>query len=220
LVNFPVSALTRVKNILRNEGTVALVRQLFSFAVHFLYQCETYYLHEHTMVERNEGDFLPKVKNYVVEIVRSNRDAEELAKKSYDLYSFSIYTRQRLEKGAIAFCILIGEDLAHVGWVTMNGEAVITCEPFQQTVDFKNGEACTGGTSTIPRHEGKGLMTYGCYRRFEYLRELGIKKARNAVATDNAVSLRVHAKFHPRIYAQARHLKILWWQSWKETPVE
>ena len=215
-----LSALSiRVKNVLQSEGLVPLLRRGFAFLVDYFFKYETLYLYEYTMKERNEADFMPKVQNFTFQVVSTNQQANELAANGFDLRSFSIYARRRLDKGAIAFCILIGRELVHIGWVAMTEEAKNTFEPFPYRVDFLNKEACTGGTITIPKYEGKGLMTYGYYKRFQFLKEKGIVTSRNTVAVSNIASQKVHAKFGPKIYAKVYYLKVLRWRFWKETPL-
>ena len=209
----------RAKYIFESEGLKPLFRRGFTFLIGYFFQYGTFYVYEHTIKEGNEADFMPKIQNFTFQVVFTNQQANELCANGFDLRSFSIYARRRLDKGAIAFCILIGRELAHIGWVAMTEEAKNTFEPYPYRVDFLNKEACTGGTITIPKYEKKGLMTYGYYKRFQFLRERGVVTSRNAVDTSNIVSQRVHAKFGPKIYAKARYLKILWWKLWKETPL-
>ncbi len=59
-------------------------------------------------------------------------------------------------------------------------------------------------------------MTYGLQERIQFLRGKGIITARYLVAKKNITSQRVLARFNPRIYAEARYLRILWWKSWEE----
>ena len=98
------------------------------------------------------------------------------------------YGRQALDKGTIAFCIFVYRELAHVGWVAMNEEAKKYIDPLPFHVDFSNKEACTGGTRTVSKYEGKGLMTYGYVLRFQFLRQKGIAISRNSVAFNNISS--------------------------------
>lgn len=214
---------TRARYIFKAEGLTALLSRGLAFFLPYLARCffryATYYLYEHAMKERNEADFMPKIENFTFKIVSTNQQADELAADGFDFLSHVINARRRLDKGAIAFCVFIGRELAHVGWVTMTDEAKNTIDTLPYRVDFTNKEACTGGTFTITKYRGNDLMAYGYYKRFEFLRERGIMTSRNAVNTSNIASQRVHAKFGPKIYAKARYLKILWWKFWKETPL-
>ena len=207
----------RGNDILQKDGLTALLTRAFKFLVRYFFQYGTFYIYKHTMQERNESDFMPKIKDFTFQIVFTNEQANELATRGCDFRSYSIHATRRLEKGAIAFCVFVGRELAHVGWVAMSEEAKNTFDYLPYRVDFSNKEACTGGTLTIPKYEGKGLMMYGYYQRFKFLRECGIKASRNVVNANNIASQRVHAKFGPEVYAKARYLKILAWKLWKET---
>ena len=86
-------------------------------------------------------------------------------------------------------------------------------------MNFDDNEAVTGSTWSNPKFRGKGLMKYGYYKRFEFLRELGYKTSRNSVETTNIASNKVHEKFEPKITAKARHRRILFlFEYWKEIP--
>ena len=170
------------------------------------------------MRERDEADFMPKIQDFTVQIVSTNQQADELAANGFDFRSSWLHARRSLDNGAIALCIFIGQELAHIGWIAISEKGKATVDPVPYHVDFPSKQACTGSTVTIPKYEGKGLMKYGYYRRFQFLQEKGILTSRNAVDTSNIASQKVHAKFGPRIYARAHYLRILWWQFWKETP--
>ena len=162
---------------------------------------------------------MPRLQNLTVHIVSTNQQADELAARGFDCRSYYVYARRRLDKGAIAVCTFVKQELASIVWVAMTGEAKKTIDSHPYHVDFVHKEACTGGTQTIPKYRRKGLMKYGYYKVFQLLGEQGIMTSRNAVRTSNIASQKAHAKFDYRIYARARYLRILWRQFWKETPI-
>ena len=215
---------TRARYIFETEGLAALLRRVPIFVFTYLERCffryEVFYLYEHTMKERNEADFTPKIQNFTFQIGSTNQQADELVKDGFtDIRQHGFHARRRLNKGAIAFCIFVGPELAHIGWVAMTEDAKSACYTLPYRVDFSNNQAYTSGTFTIPKYRGKGLMAYGFYQRFEFLRERGIRTSRNAVRVSNIASQKVNAKFGPKINAKGRYLKILWWKFWKETPL-
>jgi hypothetical protein len=209
----------RVKYILQTEGLMPLFRRVLLVSVGQFFGYGTYYLYEHNTKARNEADFLPRIQGFAFKIVTTNQQADELASAGLDFSVQSLNTRQRLEKGAVAFCFFMNGELAHIGWMAMNEEAKNIIDPFPYQVDFAHKQGCTGGTWTNPKYRGKGLMVYGYFKRFEFLREKGFKSSRNAVAVGNTASQKAHAKFSPKVYARARYLRILRWTSWKETPI-
>jgi hypothetical protein len=214
--------LTRAKDILQTEGLKPLLRRGFDFVRAPLFQYGNYYLYlyQHTLKGRDEADFMPRIQGFTFRMVRTNEEADELAvTMGCDFRRCFVDARKSLDKGAIAFCLFVKGEIAHIGWVALSEEAKRVIEYLPYKVDFSNNEACTGGTITIPKYRGKGLMKYGYFKRFQFLREKGIIASRNAVAVNNIASQKAHAKFGPKIYARACYLKILWWDFWKERPM-
>ena len=209
----------RANYILQTEGWIPLLKNVITFLAGIFLRYERYYLYEHTLKERNEADFIPNVDNFSVQIITTIQQAAELKEKGFDLEVIYSNTRKLLNNGAIAFCILVGQEPAYTSWAAITEETKGSFRQFPYHVDFSNKEACTGGTITVPKYRGKGLMTYGKYKQYEFLRERGINSSRGAVHTNNGAARRVQAKFEHRIYAKAFHLKILWWQLWRETPL-
>jgi hypothetical protein len=211
---------TRAQTVLREEGLTTTLRKVFNFFKRFMFRYEKVYLYQHSLIEREETDFLPRTNNFTVEIVSSNSQAAELAARGIDIHQLSTHAEKSLNKGGIAFCILVDSELAHIGWVALTEEAKNTIDDIPYHVDFPNGEACTGGTRTLPKYGRQGLMVYGYFKRLQYLREIGRVASRNAVAIDNIASHKAHARFKPKIYARGRLLKILGLQFWKQTSLD
>jgi hypothetical protein len=211
--------LGRAREILQTEGLLPLLGRGSIFLLGYLFRYQNYYLYEHTIKARNEADFLAKGGDFTLEIVTTGRQADELAAAGLDFGSHYPGRGRGLEKGAVAFCFFINGRLAHIGWVAMSREAKNTFDSLLYRVNFADKQACTGGTWTHPEYRGRGLMVYGYFKRFEFLRERGFESSRNAVAVGNIASQKAHARFGPEIYAKARYLKILGWRRWKERPI-
>ena len=207
----------RIKTILQTGGVPYLLKRTCIFIADFCCQYGRFYVYNHTPMERNESDFVPKIGELAFYIVSTPQEAEELATKGFDFRPYSLYSIRRLKKGAIAFCFFSGHDLAHIGWVALSKEAKDAFDPHPYPVDFTNREACTGGSFTIPKYERQGLMTYGYYKRLEYLRERGIAKSKNTVNVNNIASQKANDKFPPGIVARAFYLRIFRWHYWKQT---
>ena len=202
--------LRRAVDVWRTDGFASMVTRGTETARSLLFQWETFYFYEHSIEERNPADFKPRIENTTVRIVRTIEDAEELAVATgCNLLRRFVGTRRRLQNGAIAICVFVDGEAAHIGWVALSEEAKKTLDAQRYKVNFANNEASTGGNETVPKFQGKGLMTYGYYLRFEFLRERGIKVSRNAVEKGNMASQKVHSKFGPKIYAEAHSLEVL-----------
>jgi hypothetical protein len=220
MISALIAMLKRAKDILKTEGLKPLLSRSFKFVRAQFFEYGDFYLYEYRLKERNEADFLPKIPDFTLKIVSSNEEADKLAKAiGSDFRRRFVRARGMLDKGAIAFCIFVKGEIVHIGWVALSEEAHKAVDNLPYRVDFLNHEACTGGTQTIPKYRNKGLMAYGHFKRIEFLREKGIVVSRNAVAKNNIASQKAHAKFSPRVHAEAKHLRLLWWHFWKEKPL-
>jgi RimJ/RimL family protein N-acetyltransferase len=220
MVNTLVAILQRARDILRTEGLKPLLTRSLAFVGAQLFDWRDCYLYEYTLKERNEADFLPEIRDFTFKIVSSNEEADRLAETiGSDFRRRFVRARSMLDKGAIAFCVFIKGEIAHIGWVALSEEAHKAVDNLPYKVDFANHEACTGGTMTIPQYRGKGLMAYGYFKRFEFLKEKGILVSRNAVDKSNIASQKAHAKLGPTVRAEAKYLRLLRWRFWKERPL-
>ena len=209
---------SRARFIFKAEGIRRLGIKAIKYIVRrYLYHRRVILLQEHTVVARNEADFLPRLDDYSVFVVSSSKQLRELAEKGYRNLDFSPRALRGLDNHAVVFLIFVGKELAHSSWVMLSEEGKRLINPLPFKVDFEHGEACTGDAYTAPRYQNRGLMSYGLYLRFEYLRKAGIVKTRNTVRVDNKSSLAVGDKFNAVTYAKLRYLKILWFKSYKET---
>jgi len=197
--------LRRANQIWRTEGLITLFRRGFQLVVRRFFLYEAYYLYEHTTDNirySSEADFLPRIRDFTFNVVSTNQEADKLEEEGLEFRSQAINAREKLAKGGIAFCVFVGPQLAHIGWVATTEGARTAADTLPYRVDFPGGQACTGGTETTPQHREKGLMAYGYFKRLQYLQEKGVRTSRNAVDTSNIASQKVHAKFNPKIYAR------------------
>lgn len=212
--------LTRAKDVFQTEGLKPLLGRGFDFVRGQFFQYKNYYLYEHTLEERNEADFMPTIQDFTFMIICTNQEADELAVTTgFDFRRRFVNARHSLDKGAIAFCIMVKGEIAHIGWVALNEQAKKALGPLPYKVDFSNNEAYISSVETIPEYRGKGLMAYGYFKRQQFLREKGMIVSRYAVNVSNVARQRAGARIDPSIYARARYIRILWWKYWKETPL-
>jgi hypothetical protein len=212
--------LIRAKHLFQTEGLIPLIRRGVAFLVARLFVYRTYYLYECAVIDINEADFRPKIQNFVFKVVRTNQQADELAADGFEFRSSNNAYRYMLDKGAIATCIFIEQQLAYVTWIALTEESKKSIEPFPYTIDFSKNEAASGATLTNPNYRGKGLAPYGFVKQFQFLKEMGTETIRGVVLTNNISSQRFVAKFNANIYAEARYLRILWWKIWREKPIQ
>ncbi|MFC1993481.1 hypothetical protein ACFLV3_06750 [Chloroflexota bacterium] len=215
--------LSRARYILAKKGLPALIKRGTLYFIRITFFYGTFYLYEHTIKERKEEEYLPRIDKFTFVIINEDKQVRKMIDKGFEnIYEAEVRVdvRKCLENGAIAFCFFINKELAHIGWVALNEQAKNCFDIVPYYVDFFHGQACTGGTVTLPKYGGKGFMQYGYYQRFEFLRRKSYKTSRNSVAKGNIAAEKAHGKFLPRIYAKGKLIRLFKWTYWKQTPLE
>lgn len=221
MMSRPGELVRKARVIQRSEGFTHLLGYSLNYATPpWLFRYTNWYLYEFEHREMNEADFIPQIQDFTFRIVHSNEEADELAASvGSDFRRSAANIRKRLDRGALAFCIFIGSVIAYIGWVALSEKAKKAIDSLPHKVDFSNKEAYISGVKTTPEYRQKGLMTYGYFKKFQFLSETGIGKCRCAVPLHNIASQKAHARFEPRTYAQARYIKFLCFKFWKEKPL-
>ena len=218
------SLFSRAKQIYRNEGLISLLRRTFLFLAYCLLEYHRYYLTEHSqenIQQLKEADFMPKVDDFNFKIVTSSQEADELEAHGYEFRSYphGFDDRKALDSGAIATCIFIGRELAAIGWVALAQEAMDSLNERPMKVDFSGEEALIGAVWTNPKYRRMGFRTYRVFKLRQFLLDKGIATTRGYATKGNIAALVSGARSGLSIYAEGRHLRILWWKSWKEKPL-
>lgn len=216
--------LTRAKHVFQTEGLPPLLKRGFAFLRGYFFQHRTYYLYEidisKVLEQYNKHDFMPDIPNLTLKIVSTNEQADKLEREGFEFRSQYINARNGLDRGAIAFCIFAGRKLASIGWIALTQPAKDSFDPLPYQVNFADKQGCTGGAMTNPKYRNMGLMRYNYFLRLEFLKENGRLRDRSAVARSNmAAQMGVANISGINIYAEARFLKLLWYNFWKEKPL-
>jgi len=208
----------RARYLYNTEGFSPLIRQALSFLTRHIFERKCYYIIEHRPARYLENNFLPSIPDYIFKRIEAD-DIDKNDPLVMYVYGKVADAREKLESGAIAFCIFVNGELATIGWVAMNERAndSLFQPPFK--VNFRTGEAATGGGWTDPRYRAKHIYTYNYYRRLQYLWENGRTVAFAAVLEHNVPGLKMHARFKAGIRGKGTDLRILGRRSWKEMPV-
>jgi len=216
----PTALFERAKQILQTEGFLSLGKRGFAFGVSHLFEYQTYYLWGNVIEyvrNSNDADFMPKTDDFSLKIVSTNQEADELEAGGLEFRSQVNNARERLDSGAVAFCIFIGRELANISWVAMAQRAKDSLNQPPFKVDFSNNESWSGGSWSSPKYRRKGLQVYNNLKRFEYLLDKEVVVDLGAIEKGNISSQKANTEFGGKIYAEGRHLKILWWKFWKES---
>jgi hypothetical protein len=209
--------LARARQVVESEGLRALCQTVVR---RYVADCRRFYLYEHHHRHWPEGAFLPHIEQFEERFISSNEVADEVASEFQDLRQVVENGRRGLESGAVAFCVYAGRDVAHVAWLATSERARRAVDHLGYVVHFDDGEAWTGAAYTVPAYRGRGLLAYGCQRRFEYLLRRGCSVSRGAVEMSNDASHRATMRFEPRVYAIGRQWRLCGKRWWRQTVVE
>ena len=207
------------KEIYRTDGLISLIRRGFAFVASCFFKYDTYHLYVEYYRENmkfNEAEWMPKIRDFTFKRARTNREADELEAQGFEFRSYFDNARERLDKGAIASCVFVGGELAHIGWSATTQEAKDSLGEQPYRVDFSNNEACGETIWTNPRYRRMGFSRYGFMKKVEFMVDNGILVNRYAVGKRNIRSRKFVNSLDASIYGEGRYLRILWWKSWKE----
>ncbi len=218
----PCDVFPRARRIHRTEGFLSLLRRGLAFLIWRLLEYQTYHIFcddVAALLARTEATFKPKIADFTLVFVSSNPEADELETRGLEFRSSIPHAKEGLSKGAIASCIFVGQELAHIGWIALTQEAkdALNEPPFH--VQFADGEASTGQLWTHPQYQRLGLSSYGLAERARLMLEKGIKTERYAVNRRNVPTSSFTAKYDANVCAEGRYLRVLWWKHWTERPL-
>jgi hypothetical protein len=172
-----------VKSLI-SRGCVFLLRRAFLFENYFVILTDT----ENTP-QLNEADFKPKTDDYCSKIISTNQEADQLVSSGFDLAAYELDLRSLPGNGVTVICIFVGKELAHINAVAENprGKKILDPRPF--SVNFKNSEAVTGRTLTVPKYRRLYLRTYSGYLLRKHCHDKGIRWIKGTVNADNYATL-------------------------------
>jgi len=211
------------KNTIENEGWIAFIKGVFSSIQNRVFFYRIYYLFEGTTKEPKIATS-PDIPDLSLRIVSTPDEFDRLVAEGFNFHDWNSTFQMRLNKGAIALGAFKGNELAHMSWIAISEKGQKSLHEPPIKVDFKSNQALVGGLWTKPQYRGLGIAPLAIYKRLDYLQKRGIMLSRGLIRKDNMSSLRLRAKQGDRpgtsrFYAIGRHLRILWWESWKETPI-
>jgi len=216
----------RVSGVYRERGLPGLLRRGFAFLLCCFFEYRTFYLTGYnleSLPQLDEAAFVPRVDGLSFRVVCSNKDPDALEAECLEFASasgdFRFDARRALDGGAIACCIYVGKELASIGWIALTRHAMDSLNERRMRIDFARGESFTGNMWTNPKYRGMGLRLYRMYKKRRLLAEKGIKATRGYAAKRNVDAVRGIGRIDSTVDGEARYLRILWWKSWRETPL-
>jgi hypothetical protein len=212
----------RARQIHRSEGLGALLRAGLRLLKTHLFEHRAYYLYGIALqddADVRDAAPTPPLDNASHRIVSTNREAGALEAEGLEFRSLVPDARERLDSGAVATCIFVGHELAHIVWVAMSQEAKDSLKDPPFRLAFSEGECWSADAWTDPRYRRSGLLAYSDIKRRQFLLDKGVRTSLWAINKRNIPPQRFVARLSPQIRGEGRYLRVLWWKSWRERPL-
>jgi len=220
MINTLSAWIDRSRLVYRTEGMPSLLKMVSRYLINNVFYYHQFYLLKRPVRERVQPEISSKIQNFTVKTISSNKQADELVAEGFeDFRSHVLGAVKYLNKGAIALCIFVEREFAWVAWAGITAEAKKVLLPAPCKVDLSDDDVVGEGNYTVPKYRRLGLNEYGGYEFNEFLREKGITTIYNAALVSDISARKRTARRGSECYAKARHMKILWWTFYKETPI-
>ena len=152
----------RAKLAYQTEGIASLFKMVSQYLTSHIYYYHQYYLNKRPIREGLISKRLPRIQNFIVKVITSNKQADELVAEGFeDFRSHTLDAVKFLDKGAIAFCIFVEREFACIHWIGITAEAkrVLLPAPFRAVLS--DNEAISERVYTVPKYRRLGLNEYG-----------------------------------------------------------
>ncbi|MFC1992496.1 hypothetical protein ACFLV3_01625 [Chloroflexota bacterium] len=215
-----ISLWRRWKAILRSEGLLPFIKHGAGFLIRRFISYQTYYLYKVTVKEEAEKSVpSPRIDKFTLKIISSNRQLDGLINDDFDFGYLIVQNDERLNRGAMAFCIFVERKLAHISWVVGSEEAKSCITDIPCHTDFSVDEVYLGRTIRNPRYWRGGFSVYVYQRIMQSLWRSGAKTCRFVVSSNNRVTLNALAKrVNVQPYGKGHYFRIAWLKFWREKP--
>ncbi|MDD5043626.1 MAG: hypothetical protein PHD51_03070 [Patescibacteria group bacterium] len=202
---------------LKEEGFFSFCQKALAHLAGSIFSYNTILVYEKDLTKLDNIYFYPRLDGAVLKIISS---IDEYNKAKEGGYSLDIAVSERwIGEGAIAFCVFVGRDLAHLTWVALNQETKSHIDSNNYQVDFLNKEVASGASKTKKKYLRKGLYLFVYSEIFIFLHNLGKTRDKFTINESNTASRRALEKFNPRIIKKIKCLRILFFSKCRELPL-
>ena len=194
----------KAKQVLHEEGSLALSKQFLLFLKHLLVSYSSHNILESTL---DSPDVTCQVKNLTLRMITSLEELDRLESEQPVDDGFDIKRdREILDKGAILFGAFAGKELAHITQVFI-GRMAHEIYPFSFAMPY--GHTVAMAAFTAPKYRRKGISAYTHSKALQYLKEQGISRAWDIQNKDNIAARDSLLKIEYYLWGEACRLRLL-----------
>lgn len=202
--------------IVKYEGFKSLISMGFAYVLAHLFFTQKYYMNitDLTIKENmNEREFLPRINNYSVKIISTNKEADNLIAKGYHFGAYEMRLRKALDKDIITFCVFVNKEIANLHCIAYGQKGTEDVDFRLLPVNFEKKEVVVGRAFTVPKYRRLGLRRYSGYILKEYCKKYGyIRKVAGLTANNYPAIANAAKEPDLKIVAIGRYIRILWFK--------
>lgn len=207
------------KYILQRDGSLSLFRHSYRYLRGCLFKHMTFDVYRVPLINPNQLDSISWTPHLEFWTISTADQLHDLVAKGLYFGIHAIGAEDRLNKGALMFCVFVEKELASVQWAATSEKAMNSLSKIPYTVDFLKDEVYLGWSETNPKYRRQGLSIHLFTEKKRVLAMMGKTMGKCFVAKDNLSSAKGTAKAGGSICAEGRYTRILWWNYWIEKPI-
>ncbi len=162
---------------------------MFNFFKYFIYEDQNDQNVDGTNLNLSNSEFL---------VVLNQDELKKIIDKNYLFEFYNInFVEEGLKKEAIAFCIFVNNNLAHITWLALNDTAKKFVDDWPMKIDWIN-TAVWGLAFTHSKFRKNGFYQYVHEQIKKFLLSKNIKFNRFTIKKRNLNSISALSKFKPK----------------------
>jgi len=199
-----INRIRRAKQVLHEEGFLALSKQFLLFLRHLLFLYSSHNIYESTL---DPPDITCEVDGLTVRMITSLEELDRLESEQSLDEGFDIpRDKEILSMGAMLFCAFGGKELAHITQVFI-GRMAHEIYPFSFAMPY--GHTVAMAAFTTPKYRRKGINAYTHSKVLRYLKEKGVSRAWDIQDKDNIAARDSLLKIDYYLWGEACRLRLL-----------
>lgn len=165
------------KVTLKKDGHCSLFKQAILSLINIFrrgfFDYNVIYVYRKELNTPNNLNFASNIHSPNLKIIDAYSKIDELLKEKYDFGTSTnlLGIKEKLDSGAILFCVFIGREFSHSSWIAMTDKAKY--DPVPLLIDY-NRESYIQDCFTSPKYRGLGLYPYTLNQIFKFLREKNV----------------------------------------------
>ena len=204
MINRIVLLFSKAKQVINEEGFLALSKRFLFFLKRLLLSYSSYNILESTL---DPPEVICQIKDLTIRMITSIKELDQLASEQPIDDGFDLpRDKEIIGMGAVLFCAFAENELAHITQVFV-GKTAHKIYPFSFAMPY--GHTVAMATFTAPKYRREGISGYTHSIVLKYLKEKGISRAWDIQNKDNIAARDSLFKIDYYLWGEAQRLRLL-----------